>query len=298
MDLHAVVTTLEGAVVIVDDHFAPPDFNNIDPDARTAQYNFLNDNPDRCKELAALLGVTGGDENNAELVTNTACQKAGEFWEQFKGGAHSDLLGLLLNDLKDENQRNRQYIDELVKIIKAEFGVDPQTFVTLEEARESLKTCAIAFLDYLIDETIVEPGAAIAHHKTVSKELGSCFYYDSKDWPKLVFLISSKLPDPNGLELFRDQMGIKAAFFSPLDKKDIQEELRSAVTDLRKAANRVRGRKERKGHGGLVLLGIALAAVFNPITGPQIRKWISERVFGESDGFTYQGGGGNGSAQS
>jgi len=80
--------------------------------------------------------------------------------------------------------------------------------------------------------------------------------------------------------------------------KDIQEELRSAVTDLRKAADRVRGKKERKGHGGLVLLGIALAAVFNPITGPQIRKWISERVFGESDGFTYQGGGGNGSAQS
>ena len=57
----------------------------------------------------------------------------------------------------------------------------------------------------------------------------------------------------------------------------------------------MRGRKARKkGHSGLLLLGIGLAVVFNPFTGPPIRKWISERVLGETDGFTYQGG--NGSA--
>jgi len=76
--------------------------------------------------------------------------------------------------------------------------------------------------------------------------------------------------------------------------RDIQDELRSAIADLRKAADRVRGKQERKGHGGLVLLGLGLAAVFNPVTGPRIRKWISNRILGEGDGFTYQGGG-NGS---
>jgi hypothetical protein len=75
--------------------------------------------------------------------------------------------------------------------------------------------------------------------------------------------------------------------------KDLQDELRSAIAELRTAADRVRGKRERKSHSGLLLLGIVLAAVFNPITGPQIRKWISERVFGETDGFTYQGGNGN-----
>jgi hypothetical protein len=73
----------------------------------------------------------------------------------------------------------------------------------------------------------------------------------------------------------------------------MQDELRSAVADLRSAADRVRGKRERKSHSGLVLIGLALAVVFNPITGPQIRKWISERVLGESDGFTYQGGNGS-----
>lgn len=75
--------------------------------------------------------------------------------------------------------------------------------------------------------------------------------------------------------------------------KDLQDELRSAIADLRNAADRVRGKRERRSHSGLLLLGVVLAAVFNPITGPQIRKWISERVFGETDGFTYQGGNGN-----
>ena len=79
--------------------------------------------------------------------------------------------------------------------------------------------------------------------------------------------------------------------------RDIQDELRSAIADLRTAADRVRGKEEHKSrYSGLLLVGLALAIVFNPITGPQVRKWISEKIFGETDGFTYQGG--NGSPQS
>jgi len=76
--------------------------------------------------------------------------------------------------------------------------------------------------------------------------------------------------------------------------KDIQDELRAAVVELRTAADRVRGKQEHKSrHSGLLLLGLGLAVLFNPLTGPQIRKWISERIFGETDGFTYQGGNGS-----
>ena len=82
--------------------------------------------------------------------------------------------------------------------------------------------------------------------------------------------------------------------------RDIHDELRSVVGELRSAADRMRGKEEQRksGHTGLVLLGLALAALFNPVTGPRLRKWVSERVFGESDGFTYQGGSGNGSTSS
>jgi hypothetical protein len=90
--------------------------------------------------------------------------------------------------------------------------------------------------------------------------------------------------------------GVSGAAKRVVTDKDIQDELRSAITELRTAAERVRGKKERKkGHSGLLLLGVGLAVVFNPFTGPQIRKWISQRVLGETDGFTYQGGNGSSS---
>ena len=80
--------------------------------------------------------------------------------------------------------------------------------------------------------------------------------------------------------------------------KDIQEELRSTIAELRKAADRVQGKEERKrGSGGfLLLVGIVLGVLFNPFTGPQTRKFLSERLFGGGDDFTYEGGSGNGSA--
>jgi hypothetical protein len=79
--------------------------------------------------------------------------------------------------------------------------------------------------------------------------------------------------------------------------KDLQDELRQTVSELRKAADRVQGKEEHGNrNGGLLLIGIALAILFNPFTGSSTRKWLSNRLFGGSDDFTYQGGGsGNGS---
>jgi len=78
--------------------------------------------------------------------------------------------------------------------------------------------------------------------------------------------------------------------------KDIQDELRSTITELRRAADRVQGREVRKSRNGtLLFVGIALGILFNPITGPATRKWLSNRLFGGGDDFTYQGGNGSSS---
>jgi hypothetical protein len=72
--------------------------------------------------------------------------------------------------------------------------------------------------------------------------------------------------------------------------EEIQDNLRRAVEDLRKAADRLQGKKD---HGtrntALLVAGIALGILFNPVTGPATREWLKDLVGGGDEDFTYQG---------
>ena len=71
--------------------------------------------------------------------------------------------------------------------------------------------------------------------------------------------------------------------------KDIQDNLRRTIEELRKATDRVQGKADHSTRNTMLLLtGITLGILFNPMTGPQTRKWLMEKVTGESsDDFGY-----------
>jgi hypothetical protein len=72
--------------------------------------------------------------------------------------------------------------------------------------------------------------------------------------------------------------------------KDIQDNLRTAVEELREAADRLQGKDDHKGRNTMLLLaGITIGILFNPMTGPATRQWIKDKVLGSSDDFTYGG---------
>jgi hypothetical protein len=62
---------------------------------------------------------------------------------------------------------------------------------------------------------------------------------------------------------------------------DVRDRLKEAVEDLRNAADRLQGKKS---HGGrnttLLVAGIALGLLFNPVTGPETRKFLKDLVGG------------------
>jgi hypothetical protein len=79
--------------------------------------------------------------------------------------------------------------------------------------------------------------------------------------------------------------------------KEIQDSLRSAIDDLKKAANKVQGKKEHSSRNATLLLtGIVLGILFNPVTGPQTRDWLSGKLLGEGEDDTSSSRSGNSGA--
>ena len=77
-----------------------------------------------------------------------------------------------------------------------------------------------------------------------------------------------------------------------LKDERVREDVKSAIAtarDLRDAADRVQGKSSHSGRNATLLLtGIALGILFNPVTGPGTRRWLQDKVFGEGEEFEYR----------
>jgi hypothetical protein len=71
--------------------------------------------------------------------------------------------------------------------------------------------------------------------------------------------------------------------------KEIQENLKKTVEELRTAANRIQGKDDHSARNTMLLLaGITVGILFNPMTGPQTRKWVMDKITGEdSSDYSY-----------
>jgi hypothetical protein len=103
-------------------------------------------------------------------------------------------------------------------------------------------------------------------------------------------------------KVYEDLVGAKnvdKAAGKVLDKK-LHKDLREAVQDLHDAALRLQGKKKGGGTGRRIMIaGLALGILFNPVTGPETRRWLKEMVGGGGDDFGGDfGGSGGGSSSS
>jgi hypothetical protein len=86
--------------------------------------------------------------------------------------------------------------------------------------------------------------------------------------------------------------------------KDLQDEIRTAIEELRSASRRVKDVKPAAAaqpsrsakHSLILVVGIVLGLLLNPITGPSLRRALARKLFGDGDDFVYQGNGSKTSA--
>jgi hypothetical protein len=68
--------------------------------------------------------------------------------------------------------------------------------------------------------------------------------------------------------------------------EDVRDRMKEAIEDLRSAADRLQGKKSHSGRNTTLLVaGIALGILFNPVTGPETRRWVKEAIGGGGDDF-------------
>ena len=70
--------------------------------------------------------------------------------------------------------------------------------------------------------------------------------------------------------------------------EDVQQNLRLAAEELRRAAKRVQAQETHKARNTMLLLtGIVLGVLYNPWTGSETRQWLKQQLLGEDEfGYT------------
>jgi hypothetical protein len=67
---------------------------------------------------------------------------------------------------------------------------------------------------------------------------------------------------------------------------DVRDKLREAIEDLRSASDRLKGKRDHSTRNTVLLLtGITLGLLYNPITGPETRRFIKEMLSGPSPDY-------------
>ncbi|AWV06258.1 hypothetical protein [Marilutibacter maris] len=223
MELAEALRELDAPIVIVDDHYAEPDVSNLDGRRMGQLARTLTSNKTAHRAVKGLLGakVLGAAQAAKRAVTP---EGAALLWTAYAvdPGAHS-YLDPLFQDALQERARDLQRLREIEAFCQTRTGKTPLTFSSLEKAKDALRGCAMAFVDFnLTGSTDVHD--SIALHQSFAESYRATFTLSGMEWPKIVVLISSRMPNQSELVLFREATQLRAAFFNSLRKNQISQQ--------------------------------------------------------------------------
>ena len=204
-----------GSVVIIDDLYLRPNPDSVSGEALSTLFKALKVSEESCVSLSTLLGIT---ESDPSKLVDAAVDGLEKLYEAHISGDHP-LLQDLFADLDEMQTAELRRLRILEQVATTVFGIAPKTFGNLEDARKDLSNCAVVFVDFFL-EGVNNHEEARTLHKSVSDELVTKVYSDDEYFPKMVVLMSTSLPDPSEIALFRKDTGVRGAFFHTMDKAE------------------------------------------------------------------------------
>ncbi len=103
-----------------------------------------------------------------------------------------------------------------------EAGITLLKHSSIESAVEDIKACKLVFLDFYLYQTDADEIIAnVEKHKDL---FASPITNGDKEDGRFVFLISTSLPSPEKLEIFRKTTKLKSAFFKPISKQSLSKD--------------------------------------------------------------------------
>lgn len=204
-----------GSVVIIDDLYLRPNPDSVSGEALSMLFKTLRGSEESCHAFSALLDIK---ESDPSKLVDAAAENLGKLYDAHISGNHP-VLKELFSDLDEKQTAELRRLRILEQVIATYFGVTPKTFGRLEDSRNELSTCAVVFVDFFL-EGVNNHEEARTLHKSVSNELVTKVEANGESFPKMVVLMSTSLPDPGEISLFRKDTGVRGAFFHTMDKAE------------------------------------------------------------------------------
>jgi hypothetical protein len=220
MDLRESIRSGAASIVVIDNLFLRPDMSHV---PAASKHDLLDAIEGESGSKAALQkALETAIVDDRELV-ELAVGRAGELWDIYCADTdeHSYLHALFstFEETRGEIFRLRQLVSHLT----AFFGSEPKVYGSFAAAGDELGRCAIAFVDLFMGAAETIKGV-LELHAEHGQQYRREFGHEDATWPKLIVLMSTRLPGEEHLRSFREGAGIRSAFFRSLNKRDISED--------------------------------------------------------------------------
>lgn len=217
MDLLDVIRAGGASVIVVDNLFSGPDLTRVSAESRNDFLDALEDDQTTRNALRDALSV---DQEDPRELLDAAIKNIQPLWEHYVADRTANHFLFPLFSIVEAANAEILRLHELVEHLTNFFGRAPETYASLGAARDALSRCAIAFVDLFIDDAM-ELSEILDLHADHRDIYQHGFDHEHGAWPKLVVLISTRLPAEAHLRSFREGAGVRTAFFKTLPKPEI-----------------------------------------------------------------------------